>query len=70
MAQDESIPDLIKELEDEADKITQALEAAYRGSAENGSFFRNGGGEFVPSVFVTLKRLKGTIAKLKNKSEL
>lgn len=57
-------------LEETVTKIEHALEAAYCGSPEDGSFFRRDvRGEYVPSVFVTLSELKQTIENLKKEME-
>jgi hypothetical protein len=52
-------------LEAAAQSVRKALEAAYRGSAENGSFFRGARGEYVPSAFMSMNELEDAIAELK-----
>lgn len=50
--------------------LHRALDFAYSGSAENGSFLRNGGGEYVPSVFMTFDNLKRELlVQLRNRDE-
>lgn len=44
-------------------RLERAIHAAFTGSAEHGSFFRQGlHGEYVPSVFMTLNELRRTLA--------
>jgi hypothetical protein len=42
--------------------LEMAIQNAYSGSAEHGSFLRRGGGEWTPSVFMTLDRLKQALS--------
>lgn len=55
----------VDRLEVAAQRIKRALHAAYSGSAEHGSFFRNATGEYVPSVFVIMNELEDAIASLR-----
>jgi hypothetical protein len=42
--------------------LRRAIQYAYTGSAEHGSFLRGGGGEWTPSVFMTLDELESLLA--------
>jgi hypothetical protein len=44
--------------------LERALQHAYTGSAEDGSFLRRGGGEYVPSVFLVVDRLRAALRDL------
>lgn len=46
------------------EKLEHAINYAYAGSAERGSFVKGGGGEWVPCVFLTLNQLKAAVAVL------
>lgn len=44
--------------------LRRAIDMAYNGSAEHGSFLRKGGGEFTPSVFTVLEELEAQLAAM------
>lgn len=51
-----------KYIEDKLNSLRRALEAAYTGDSEYGSFFRRGQhGEYVPSVFLTFNELRAAV---------
>lgn len=48
-----------------AKSIENAINVAYSGSAQHGSFLRNGGGEYTPCAFMLMNELDEAIASLK-----
>lgn len=63
MAEPETLPEGIERLRLIAKSIEGALRYAYTGSAEHGSFLRDGSAEYVPSVFMLLDSLYDGLAK-------
>lgn len=54
----------VQDLREKLKSLEKAIHAAYSGSAEHGSFLRRGGGEYVPSVFMTLNHAYELLADL------
>lgn len=55
----------LEEVERHIEGLKRAVRYAYSGSAENGSFIRRGGGEYAPSVFMTMERLDEALFRLR-----
>ena len=61
----EELAQTVASLEAAAQRVSNALEYAYTGSAEDGSFLRGTRNEYVPSAFVSMNQLNESIAELK-----
>ena len=60
---------LADQIRQKVESLRKAITYAYTGSAEHGSFLRNGGSEYVPSVFMTLDELDDLLAISNGESE-